>query len=147
MSDASTVVTVKDIPNDALTTGLTNQIPAIPALGSAPVVPQNAVPPQPSFVGSIIGDKYVLIPEPRTPTKLLTGMNLWTLCVALTFRLVLVSWQVAPLPPLTSPGTYPDDVGPRSRAHGSTSSLNFRFDCLASSNACLARDKQQRQSV
>lgn len=62
MSDAFTVATVKDIPNNALATRLPNQPPIIPAPDSTPAVPQNAVPSQPSFVGSIIGDKYVLYP-------------------------------------------------------------------------------------
>ena len=60
MSDASAVATVKDIPNDALRTELANQVSTIPAAGGAPAVPQNAVPSHPSFIGSIIGDKYVL---------------------------------------------------------------------------------------
>ena len=59
MSDASVVATVKDIPNDALATGLADPALAIHAPGSTSAVPQNAAPSQPSFIGSIIGDKYV----------------------------------------------------------------------------------------
>jgi len=57
MSDASTVATVKDTVNNALTTGPTNTAPTTPVPSSTSVVPQNAVPSQHSFVGSIIGDK------------------------------------------------------------------------------------------
>ena len=75
MSDASTVATVKDTPNDALTAGLTNPAPTVPAPGNTPVVPQNAVPSQPSFLGSIIGDKYVPSPNSKKPDQTTHGMN------------------------------------------------------------------------
>lgn len=65
MSDASTVATVKDIPNDALTTGPASLAPAIPTPSNPPTLPQNAVPSQPSFVGSIIGDKCVHVQDSK----------------------------------------------------------------------------------
>ena len=61
MSDASIVATAKDIPNDALTTGLTNSVPTAPPSAVTSSVPQNVVSTQPSLVGSIIGDKCVLM--------------------------------------------------------------------------------------
>ena len=63
MSDASTVATARDVPNDALATGLTDSVPTIPVSGVAPAVPQNAVPNLPSLFGNIIGDKYALMQD------------------------------------------------------------------------------------
>jgi len=99
MSDASTTATVKDIPNDALTVGLTNTVPVVPAPGSTPVIPpQNAVPSQPSFVGSIIGDKCVHIQNSGNFDQTTDQDESRTLRVAPTSRPVSVSWYVAPLP-------------------------------------------------
>lgn len=75
MPDASTVATVKDVPDDALTTGPANPVLTVPAPDSTPAVPQNAVPTQPSFLGGIIGDKYAFIQNFRTATEPLTRMN------------------------------------------------------------------------
>ena len=95
MSDASTVATAKDTPNDALTVELANPVPAVPVPGSTPVIPQNVVPSQPSFVGSIIGDKYVHTQNPKNFDQTTDQDEPRTLCVAPTSRLVLVSWCVA----------------------------------------------------
>lgn len=135
MSDVSTLATAKDIPNDVLITGLTNPAPTIPAPSGAPVVPQNVVPSQPSFIASIIGDKYVPIRNHQSSTNPLTGMNSKTLCVAPTSRLVSVLWCASPLPFLAARELIPDVLGPWSRAYRSTSSLDLRFDRSTSSDA------------
>jgi len=99
MSDASTTATVKDIPNDALAAGLTNPIPVAPVPGGTPVIPQNVVSSQPSFVGSIIGDKYVHTQNSKDFDQTADQDKFRSSCIAPTSRLVLVSWFVVPLRP------------------------------------------------
>ena len=77
MSDASTVATAKDIPNNVLATGQKYPPPTIPALNGTLTTPQNVVPTeQHSFIGSIIGDKCALPQNFWPTTKPLTRTNL-----------------------------------------------------------------------
>ena len=76
MSNAPTVATLKDTPSDALTAGLTNSVPTIPASEVTRTAPQNVVPSQHSFVGSILGDKYALTWGFLSVTKPLTRATL-----------------------------------------------------------------------
>ena len=146
MSNTSTVATAKDVPNHVLTTGLTDSVPAVPASGVAQTVPRNAVPTQPPLFGSIIGDKYAPIQNSDLQSNhspVLTPNLLYSPYFQAGFGL-MVSHN---LPFGPHENLTPYVVGPRSRAHRSTSSLNLWLDRFTPPDARLARDKQQRQSV